>query len=200
MIERDLYSESDLDDEGPSAARHQQENLQESSARPLDCLPVQDRAFFRVLYGLELSWPDLEYLADLTGRPVPSLGQQLRDLYARNMRRRTGSDKLMEKIASAYSRLTELTREEHTLEESLYALSLTQPVDTTKRRTLLFDLERTRKRIAQLRGQQEKWRAESANVLRLPSKEVSVVFNLNPAAVDQRAVRIGRRLRALSRQ
>lgn len=202
MIERDLYSESAaLYDEAPPELRDPRDHLLEApSARPLDCLPVPDRAFFRVLYGLDLSWPDLEYLAELAGRPTASLAQQLQDIYAKNMRRRADAEKLAERIASAYSRLTELTREEHMLEERLYALSITQPVDTEQRAKLHLDLERNRKRIAQLRGQQTKWRAESSAVLRLPSKEMSLVFNISPAAVDQRAVRIGRRVRALSRQ
>ena len=201
MIERDLYRESAaLYDEAPSAVRDPDDNLQgPPSARPLDRLPVQDRTFFRVLYGLDLSWPDLEYLAELTGRPAASLVQQLRDIYSRNMQRCADAEKLMERIASAYSRLTELTREEHML-ETLYALSLTHPVDPEQRKKLLFDLERNRKRIAQLRRQQTQWRDKSAQVLRLPSKEVSLVFNISPVAVDQRAVRIGRRVRTLSRQ
>jgi len=195
MIDRQLYRT------GPDLYGDSHDDSREPHAAPsLEFLPVHDRAFFRVLYGLDLAWPDLEYLAGLTGRPADSLVQQLRDIYSRNLRRRTDAESLMDKITGAYSRLTELTREEHLLEENLYALSLTHPVDPQRHEKILFDLERLRNRIAQLRRQQTKWRTESAEVLRLPSKEVSLVFNISPAAVDQRAVRIGRRVRALSSQ
>ena len=200
MIERDFAQGSvAMYSETWAAARNPHENLQEPS-RPLDRLPVEDRAFFRVLYGLDLTWADLEYLAAATDRSTTSLVEQIQDIYTKNMQRRVDAEKLTEKIASAYSRLTELSREEHLLEETLYALSVTQPVDPQRRDKVALDLERNRQRMAQLRGQQEKWRSESGVVLRLPSKEVSRVFNISPAAVDQRAVRIGRRVRALSRQ
>jgi Txe/YoeB family toxin of Txe-Axe toxin-antitoxin module len=168
-----------------------------SEERPLDVLPVQDRAFYRVVYGLDLAWEDLEYMAMVTGKDTNVVLELVQKMYRKNAYRVTDVEKLREKMARAYSRLTELTREEYVLEEQRYALSQTRPVDERQDNTLTKELTQVRNRITRLREQQEQWRAQSLQVLRIPSKEVAQIFNLSPAAVDKRVERLKRRLQTL---
>lgn len=99
------------------------------SEQPLDALPVADRAFFRVLHGLDPSWEDIQYIANVTGRSPHEAAQLIQAVYQKNTRRQVDCIQLMEKVASAYSRLTELAAEEQKLQEQQHVLAYQRPVD-----------------------------------------------------------------------
>jgi hypothetical protein len=197
-MERDWQHESvTVYEEGKTRSPEDLLSETTSEAQPLDALPVQDRAFYRVVYGLDLAWEDLEYIATVTDKAIDFVLEQVRKIYRKNAYRATDVGKLIEKMARAYSRFTELAREEYVLEERRYALSQARPVDERQYNNLAKELTQVRNRITRLREQQEQWRAQSLQVLRIPSKEVAQVFGVSPAAVDKRVERLKRRLREL---
>jgi chromosome segregation ATPase len=163
----------------------------------LEALAVEDRAFYRVVYGLDPEWEDLQYIAGQTEKSHSEVLEQLQAIYQKNTRRQADSAKLMEKIAAAYSRLIELASAENALEEEWEALSHQRPMDGKQGEKVVKQLQQVRDRMARLRTLQEKWREESLKVLRIPSKDVAQVFGINPATVDKRVERIGNRVRKL---
>lgn len=164
---------------------------------PLDALPVGDRAFYRVVYGLDPAWEDVLCIAETTGKSPHEVLEHIQAVYRKNAHRRVDPAKLMEKVASAYSRLTELIAEEQALEKKRRALSHQQPMDGKQMQQVAARLRQIRERMIRLRALQEKWREGSKKVQRIPSKEVAQIFNLSPAAVDKRVERIGSRVRDL---
>jgi len=162
-----------------------------------DALPVGDRAFYRVVYGPDTSWEDVQHIAGITGRSPDEVLRQIREVYQRNAHRQVDFARLMEKVVSAYSRLTELAREERSLEEEENRLSHQRPVDGKQIRKVAKRLQQVRGRMIRLRALQGKWREKSLRVLRIPSKDVAKIFNISPAAVDKRVERVGDRVREL---
>lgn len=198
MSERDWAQESvTVTEEGKT--RGPEDILAEPvhTDRPLEALAVEDRAFYRVVYGLDPEWEDLQYIAGQTEKSHSEVLEQLQAIYQKNTRRQADSAKLMEKIAAAYSRLIELASAENALEEEWEALSHQRPMDGKQGEKVVKQLQQVRDRMARLRTLQEKWREESLKVLRIPSKDVAQVFGINPATVDKRVERIGKRVRKL---
>jgi DNA repair ATPase RecN len=150
-----------------------------------------------MVYGLDPAWEDIQYIAGASGKSSHEVLEHIQAVYRKNARRLRDPAKLMEKVASAYSRLTELTEEEQTLEERCEALSHQRPMDEKQMQEVATRLRQVRERTTQLRALQKKWREESEKVLRIPSKEVAKIFGISPAAVDKRVERIGRQVREL---
>jgi DNA-binding Lrp family transcriptional regulator len=167
------------------------------SDHPLDALPVGDRALYRVVYGLDPTWEDVNHIAEETGRSPSEVLKQIQEVYQRNAHRQVDFARLMEKVVSAYSRLTELAREERSLEEEENRLSHQRPVDGKQIGKVAKRLQQIRGRMIRLRALQGEWREESLKVLRIPSKDVAKIFNISPDAVDKRVERVGRRVREL---
>lgn len=200
MSERDWAQESvTIAEEGKTRSP---ETILADSVRldcPLDALPLQDRAFYRVVYKLDPAWEDIQYIADETEKSPQEVLTLIQAVYQKNARRVKSPAKLMEKIASAYSRLTELAVEEQALREKFHVLSYQQPVDRKQINEVTTKLQQISRRMTQLRALQQQWREESLRVLRIPSKEVAQIFNISVAAVDKRVEHIGRRVRKLKK-
>jgi hypothetical protein len=188
-----------LDDEGKSLSPEQILLLSEEARRkrPLDVLPVKDRVFYRVGYGLDLTWDDLQCLSEVTGRPPAQVGEELGRMYRRNTHRRVNPDKLMEKRARAYSYITDLSKEEEALVKKAEELRHRCPVNHREVEGTAAELDRVRQRIDKQRALQLNWAEEVMKAERMPSKAVGALFGLRQAAVDQRMKRIRLKLAAL---
>jgi hypothetical protein len=198
MSERDWARESvTVYEEGKTRSPEEVLTEPERLDHPLDALPVEDCAFIRVVYGLDPSWEDVQYIAKETCESPHEVLEQIQAVYRKNVHRRVDYDKMLEKVVRAYSRLTELAGEEQNLEEEQRALSHQRPVDGKRAKEVATKLQRTRERMTQLLVLQEKWHKDSRKVPRIPSKDVARIFNLSPAAVDQRVSRLKPRLREL---
>lgn len=201
MSERHWADESvTLAEEGK--ARSLEEILSEPvhPEHPLEALSVQDRAFCRVVYGLAPQWEDVVYIAATTGTSPQQVEQDIRAIHQQNVHRLRDPAKLMEKVARAYSRLTELAEEEQALQEKSKALSYQRPVDEKQMNEVATKLQQIGERMAQLRALQGKWREERRKALRIPSKEVAQIFRISVTAVDKRVEHIRRRVRKLARK
>lgn len=195
MTERDWARDSvTLVEEGKT--RSPEEVIEEHvrSDLPLDVLPVEYRAFYRVVYGLDVAWEDVQHIAAMTGKPPRVVLDQIRVANRKNTGRRVDVNKLNAKVVSAYSRLTELAKKEKDLEEKLMAQSRAQPQDKKKIEKVAKELHKVRERMDQLRALQQRWREESIKVLRIHSKDVAEIFNSSPNAVDQQVRRLKKKI------
>jgi seryl-tRNA synthetase len=139
----------------------------------------------------------VQYIARATDTSPQDVLDRIRAAYRKNTPRRAESEKLMEKIAGAYSRLYQLEEEEQKLREEQAALAHQKPVDEKKGEAVARKLQKVWNNMERLQALREKWREESKKPWRIPSKEVAAIFNLTPNTVDKRVGRIGEQVRQL---